>query len=134
MQSPQPIPIEQTADSDRIEECGLPDETAPVRRRHLELKPRPTRNPHFGRESEQPPGLYCFDPPKVQCLPRHHRLGIPSASSHPWSTDREVAFGPSVLRVQRPVHGASGYSVGGARLPQATVIASLATDAPTITK
>src|SRR3990167_10006622 len=57
------IPVEQTADAERIEDRGLPDERARAFALDFKLQPGAAGQIHLREQSQQPVRLHRFDSP-----------------------------------------------------------------------
>ncbi len=84
------VPIEKSAKSSRVENCGLANYGAGFGPFHLELKPSPARNLHLRRQTQFAIGLKTFNPPEIKSLANRYRMRISAAAPNSDAAQKQI--------------------------------------------
>src|ERR1039457_4681441 len=84
------VPIQNPAESGRIEDCGLPNYGALVGCFHFELKPRAARHFHLRHQVQPTARFDTLDAPEIQSIPCYKCLWIAAAPAQSHSAYKEI--------------------------------------------
>ena len=90
MERVEAVPINQAEKAQRVEDRRLPDRRAGGIARDLKFQPSPSRNFHFGHESQPPVGIEIFHAPEIQGVSHLQCLRISPTASQPHTPGKQV--------------------------------------------
>src|ERR1700722_4229272 len=86
----QSIPVKESTQSHRIENCGLRDDRSQIVRRNLELKPGTARKFHFSSENKLAMRLKALHSPEINGIARSQLIWITAAAPQPTTSDDQI--------------------------------------------